>query len=128
MVLTSMPFLFDKTKIQVLGHFILTPASVALKNSEKQKGRSQFTRHKLLILVLNLIPDVRTNTLSTAIQIYSSSGKFRDFYQHLELSSTPKTKIRTLRVQMIFKHGTQVIIFFKYTVMMVMISYVFYLR
>ena len=80
MVLISMSFLFDKTKIQVLGLFILTPASVALKNSEKQKGRSQFTRHKLLFLVLNLIPDVRTNTLSTAIQIFSSSGKFRDFY------------------------------------------------
>ena len=32
-----MSFLFDKIKIQVLGLFILTSASVTLKNFEKQK-------------------------------------------------------------------------------------------
>ena len=73
-----MSFLFDKTKIQVLGLFILTPASVALKNSEKQKGRSQFTGHKLLFLVFNLIPDVG-QTLSQLLYkftVVQASGTF----------------------------------------------------
>ena len=47
-----MSFLFDKIKIQVLGLFILTSASVTLKNFEKQISSIQddvFLYHKTFL-------------------------------------------------------------------------------